>query len=342
MKVFDAMSAKLNQPSEALAGQAGEGYLDGQTHASIKAALARLDNTILGKPLVVKKAFACLIAGGHLLFNDLPGLGKTTLSKALADSLGLSFKRVQFTSDLLPADLLGTNLYDPAKVSFNFRPGPVFSQVLLADEINRAPARTQSALLEAMAEQQVSVDGVSYPLDDDFSVIATQNPQEQAGAYALPESQLDRFMMCLQLGYPSFDSEMDMLKSGDTNISSGLSALDSSSSSASPLSLANLKTKVRGVYASDEVLAYAVRLVHATRSREMNLAYGVSPRGTKALVQAAKAWALIEGRLFVVPEDIQAVAADVFAHRLPIQHTQEAQSLVARLLEQVSVEQDKG
>lgn len=277
---------------------------------SIEAAIREVAVVLLGKEEQVRLALCCLLARGHLLIEDLPGMGKTTLSHALARVLGLSYNRVQFTSDLLPADILGVAIYQRDDNSFRFHPGPVFTQVLLADEINRTTPRTQSALLEAMAESQVTVEGETRALPDPFFVIATQNPLEQAGTYPLPESQLDRFLMRIELGYPDPGAERALLQRGG------------SEREASRLrqamgveELRLVRAEVDGVHASDAILDYLQRLV--ARSREPGeFTVGLSPRGALALLTAAKTWAVMAGRGHVIPEDIQAVLGPVAGHRL--------------------------
>ena len=270
--------------------------------------LAALNGVLLGKEAQVKLAVTCLLAGGHLLIEDLPGMGKTTLAEALARAFGLAFKRVSFTSDLLPADLTGINVFDPASASFHFQPGPLFSQVLLADEINRASPRTQSALLEAMAAGRVSVDGISHPLPQPFVVIATQNGLDQLGTSPLPESQLDRFLMRLSLGFPSREAEAAML-AGRGQRSDGLSAL------LSPDALLQLQQQVRHQHCERSLIAYVLDLLEASRQGGNN--HGpLSPRAGLALLQAARAWSLLAGRSYVIPADVQAVFTAVAEHRL--------------------------
>ncbi|GAB5414101.1 MAG: AAA family ATPase [Congregibacter sp.] len=270
-------------------------------------ALARV---LLGKQGQLRLALCCLIADGHLLIEDLPGMGKTTLSHALARVLGLSYQRVQFTSDLLPADILGLSIYHRDDNEFRFHPGPIFTQLLLADEINRSTPRTQSALLEAMAERQVTLEGETRPLPTPFFVIATQNPLEQAGTYPLPESQLDRFLMRIELGYPDARSEREMLATqlAETSMPELSQCIDSET-------LKAMRADVARVHASDSLLDYVQRI--AARTREGgDFAVGLSPRGVLALLRAAKAWALLAGRDHVLPDDVQAVLVPVLAHRL--------------------------
>ena len=261
---------------------------------------------VLGKQTQVKLSVACLLAGGHLLLEDLPGMGKTTLAHTLAQVLGLGFRRSQFTSDLLPADIIGVSIYDRATSAFQFHPGPAFTNVLLADEINRATPKTQSALLEAMEEQQITVDGETYPLPKPFFVIATQNPKHHIGTFPLPESQLDRFLMRITLGYPDAQSERALLKNQAGRGTHVDAVCDTNS-------LISLQQAVKNVHVSDQLLDYLQDLISYTRTHFVT---GLSPRAGLGLRQCAQAWALIEGRDFVLPEDVQAVFASVVSHRL--------------------------
>ncbi|MEM0952511.1 MAG: AAA family ATPase [Pseudomonadota bacterium] len=273
-------------------------------------AVDEIGRVLLGKEPQIRLALCCLLARGHLLIEDLPGMGKTTLSHALADVLGLSYSRIQFTSDLLPADILGVAIFDQQANAFTFHEGPVFSQLLLADEINRTTPRTQSALLEAMGEGQVTVEGETRPLPEPFFVIATQNPVHQSGTYPLPESQLDRFLMRIELGYPDPRAERQMFQrtvtEGETAAIAAILNTDE---------LANIQQGVDEVHASENLLDYLQRLVAHTRNAP-EFAYGLSPRGALALLQSARTWALMEGRSHVVPEDLQAVLPAVAGHRL--------------------------
>ena len=272
--------------------------------------LAQLGRAIVGKPEQLQQAVVCLLAGGHLLLEDVPGVGKTTLAHALAHSFGLQFSRVQFTADLMPSDLTGVAVFDRGSSEFVFHPGPLFAQVLLADEINRASPKTQSALLEAMEEQQVSVEGQTRALPQPFFVIATQNPLEQVGTYALPESQLDRFLMRISLGYPSRDAERDLLAgNGRRSVADSLPAV------LTPAQLQDLQAQVLAVHASDALLEYVLDLTDASRSGQW-FVQGISPRAAIALLRAAKAQALVAGRDFAAPDDVQAVLPQVIAHRL--------------------------
>lgn len=299
--------------------------------------MAQLNHIVLDKPQVVKLALSGIFAGGHLLLQDLPGMGKTTLAQGLAQLLGLSFSRVQFTNDMLPADILGMSIYDQKKQQFEFRAGPIFTQLLLADEINRSSPKTQSALLEAMEERQVTQDGQTYPLPQPFFVIATQNPLQQAGVYPLPESQLDRFLLCLSLGYPSPTAERELLKGQDRR--ELLKNLDAVLDTEAVL-LA--QQGVKHVYVADVVLDYLQRLVAKTRASSEY--HGLSPRGVLSLQRAAQAYAYVSGHMEVTPEDIQAVFAAVTDHRLgqrfvPAHVTggQATQTIAQRILAEVAV-----
>ncbi len=265
---------------------------------------------VVGKEAQIRQCVACLVAGGHLLIEDVPGVGKTTLAQALALALGLKFSRVQFTSDLLPADVIGASIFDRIDQRFVFHPGPVFAQVLLADEINRASPKTQSALLEAMEERQVTADGATRPLPEPFFVIATQNPTHQLGTFALPESQLDRFLMCISLGYPSRDAERALLMGEDRRV-----LLKRMAPVMNAEQLAAIRTLATALHASAPLVDYVQRLVDASRDGRL-FAEGLSPRAALALLQAARAWALIDGRDFVLPDDVQAVLPAVTGHRL--------------------------
>ena len=274
-----------------------------------------VNQVVLGKEHAVRLAMACLLARGHLLIEDLPGMGKTTLSHALAQVLGLSYQRIQFTSDLLPGDILGTSVFDRETGQFIFHPGPVFAELLLADEINRATPKSQSALLEAMEEGQVTIEGATRPLPDPFFVIATQNPVSQGGTFSLPESQLDRFLMRLSLGYPSANAERQLLLgSARRQLLTELQPLIERAD------LLAAQQQVIAVRASDALVSYILRLVEATRIHAQ-LAFGLSPRGSLALLAAAKAWAFLAGRDYVIPEDVQLVFPAVAEHRLREQNS---------------------
>jgi MoxR-like ATPase len=276
----------------------------------LRRTIAEVGEVLLGKEHQIKLSLCCLISGGHLLIEDLPGMGKTTLSQALASALGFSFNRIQFTSDLLPSDILGVSIFNREHSNFDFHPGPIFSQLVLADEINRATPKSQSALLEAMEERQVTVEGETRALPEPFFVIATQNPNTQAGTFPLPDSQLDRFMMRISLGYPDPSAERILLRGEDRR--AVLSRLRPTMSSED---LVRLQMQSRQVNASDSLIDYLQRLVHYTRHAP-DFALGLSPRGALALLASAKSWALLAGRDHVVPEDIQAVLPGVAEHRL--------------------------
>ncbi|THF68435.1 AAA family ATPase [Deinococcus sp. Arct2-2] len=283
------------------------------THSqALAAALAQLDNVILGKSHQVRLAVACLLARGHLLIEDQPGVGKTTLAHGLARTMGLAFRRVQFTADLLPTDLLGVSVWDAAAAEFRYHAGPIFSEVLLADEINRATPKTQGALLEAMEERQVSEGGVTRPLPDPFFVIATQNPAAFVGTSPLPEAQLDRFLLTVTLGYPDARAERTLLETGGRV----LTVRDLPPVLNAPL-LTAMQREVDAVHAAAPLLDYLQLLARATREHGA-LTAGLSPRALLALLAAAKAWAYLAGRRMVLPEDVQAIFPALAAHRLPV------------------------
>ncbi|WP_395701498.1 AAA family ATPase [Aquabacterium sp.] len=270
----------------------------------------QISTIIVGKRSQIDDCIACLLAGGHLLIEDVPGVGKTTLAHALAVSLGLRFSRVQFTADLMPSDLVGVSVFERSKESFIFHPGPVFAQVLLADEINRAGPKTQSALLEAMEEHQVSVEGETRPLPKPFFVIATQNPTDQLGTYPLPESQLDRFLMCITLGYPDRQSERALLSGEDRR-----DVIERLGAVMNPAELIEAQQAVFGVHVSDALLDYLQALIAATRSGQW-FVEGLSPRAGIAILRAARARALLGQRDYVAPDDVQAILPQTAAHRL--------------------------
>ncbi len=278
--------------------------------AAIDAALAAANAVVLGKEREVRLAVACLLARGHLLLEDLPGVGKTTLAHALARLLGLQFSRIQFTSDLLPADITGVSLYERDRNAFRFLPGPVFAQLVLADEINRATPKTQSALLEAMEERQVTAEGETRPLPDPFFVIATQNPAHQIGTFPLPESQLDRFLMRLELGYPDRAAERALLAAGGQR-----QRADALVPALPAAALPALQDEVAAVHAAPPLIDYVQALVEATR-RDPAFQHGLSPRAGLALLAAARAWAWLAGRTMVLPDDVQEVLPAVARHRL--------------------------
>ncbi len=296
----------------------------------------QVNRIVVGKQHQVRQALVCLLAGGHLLIEDVPGVGKTTLAHALALSLGLQFNRVQFTSDLLPADVIGVSIFDRETTAFLFHPGPIFTQVLLGDEINRATPKTQSALLEAMEERQVTVDGVTRDLPNPFFVIATQNPTHQIGTFQLPESQLDRFLMCLSLGYPDVAAERALLMGEDRR-----SMLKALQPAMQPDEMLAARTALAQIHTSDKLIDYVHALVLASRQSGL-FQEGMSPRAAIALVQAGRAWAALEGRDHVIPEDIQAVLIPVTAHRLrPVKSSGGAalasRDLVAQMMKSVAV-----
>lgn len=297
----------------------------------IQATLAQLNKVIHGKEQQVQLALTCLLANGHLLLEDLPGMGKTTLAHALAQVCGLEYKRVQFTSDLLPADLIGASVFEQQTGRFRFHPGPVFSEVFLADELNRATPKAQSALLEAMEERQVSVDGVTHSLPVPFFVIATQNPQSQAGTFPLPESQLDRFLLRLSLGYPEPAAERVLLKgrNGRVLLASMQPVLNGNR-------LKALQSLVPQVKMTDTLLDYVQRLIACTRKTEV-CHLGLSPRGALALVKSAQAWALLQGRAHVLPEDVQAVFVAVAGHRIIGRQDAQGEQLARQILGKVDV-----
>src|SRR5690349_5550140 len=276
----------------------------------LHSAARQVGQIVVGKDQQVRLALTCLLAGGHLLIDDVPGVGKTTLAHALALTLGLKFNRVQFTSDLLPADVAGISVYEREKSGFVFHPGPIFTQVLLADEINRATPKTQSGLLEAMEERQVTADGVTRALPEPFFVIATQNPAHQVGTFPLPESQLDRFLMCLSLGYPDAAAERALLMGEDRRTM--LKALPVAMRQEQLLAA---QAALKDMHVAPPLVEYVQALAQASRQNGL-FAEGMSPRAAIALLHAARAWAALEGRNHVIPEDVQAVLVPVVAHRL--------------------------
>lgn len=296
-------------------------------------AITQVNALVLGKPREVRMAFTALLAGGHLLIEDLPGLGKTTLARALAATLGLEFQRMQFTADLLPSDILGVSVYDQTDRGFRFHPGPVFTQLLLADEINRAPPRTQSALLEAMAEHQVSVDGVSHRLPTPFFVIATQNPVDLSGTFPLPDSQLDRFLLRLSMGYPDAEAERAMLAGRDRRI-----MINETMPRLGADDVQALQKAVEGVHVSEALLDYVQRLLAESR-RQPGVRVGLSPRAGLALLRGARAHALLLGRAHVLPDDVQALFVAVAAHRLVVEaETGDGERAARALLAAVAVD----
>ncbi|WP_295360075.1 MoxR family ATPase [Arenimonas sp.] len=316
---------------QAKAGNAD--ILTERTRQALADAEAQVNQLVLGKPREVRLAFTTLLAGGHLLIEDLPGLGKTTLARAMAASLGLDFQRMQFTSDLLPSDIIGVSIYDQAAREFRFHAGPLFTQLLLADEINRAPPRTQSALLEAMAEHQVSVDGTTHALPQPFFVIATQNPVDLAGTFPLPDSQMDRFLLRLHLGYPGADAEREMLAGADRR-----DLIAHSMPRLSGEDVIALRAAVGRVHASEALVTYVQALLQESR-RHPGVQVGLSPRAGLGLLRGARALALLAGRDHALPEDVQALFAAVAAHRLvPESEAEHRDGLAEGILRAVAVD----
>ncbi len=314
------MDASQNTPAASLAAR-----------SALLAAEAQINQVIVGKPEVVRLVLAALLANGHVLLEDLPGVGKTTLAHALAQSFALQFQRVQFTSDLLPADLTGVSIYRRDLERFEFIPGPLFTELLLADELNRGSPKTQSALLEAMAEAQITVDGTTRALNQPFFVIATQNPTEQAGTFVLPESQLDRFMLTLSIGYPDPAHERMLLSGQDRR-----AMVQALKPCVSKTELITLQTSLKQVQTSSSLLDYVQRLIGATRS-SAELRFGLSPRAGLALVNCARAVAFLNGRGFVLPEDVQQVFIAVAAHRLVVRDAGlHARSVAAQILKKTA------
>lgn len=296
--------------------------------------IATTGQIIVGKEPTLRQALACLIARGHLLIEDLPGVGKTTLAHVMAQALGLQFQRIQFTSDLLPADIIGVSVYERETGRFTFHPGPVFAQVILADEVNRATPKTQSALLEAMEEQQVTTEGETRPLPDPFFVIATQNPAHLIGTFPLPESQLDRFLMRVEMGYPDAAAERALLQGRDRR-----ELLVELQPCCSPAQLLQLQQAAAGVHTSEALVDYVQALLAHTRNNPRYI-NGLSPRAGLALIRGAKAWALMAGRREVLPEDVQAVLPGVVSHRLHLRDDDSQPALVSvsqGLIESVAI-----
>ncbi|MBS0514346.1 MAG: AAA family ATPase [Proteobacteria bacterium] len=319
--------------SVSLATTAAAPPLDSGLHRALDDAVAQVNGVVLGKAAQVQLAFACFLAGGHLLIEDLPGVGKTTLAHALAATLDLSFSRIQFTADLLPSDIIGVGIYERGDGAFKFHPGPLFAQLVLADEINRATPKAQSALLEAMAEHQVTADGTTHALPEPFFVVATQNPLDLAGTFALPDSQLDRFMLRIGLDYPDRDAERALLTASDRRelIARLVPRLDTTQA-------VELRAAATRVLVSAALIDYVQALLGASRSHAQ-IRVGLSPRAGLALLQAARAHALLDGRGYCLPEDVQAVFAAIAAHRLIPAAASGAtrEDLARRLLEQVAV-----
>ncbi|OGS94048.1 MAG: AAA family ATPase [Gallionellales bacterium RIFCSPLOWO2_12_FULL_57_18] len=301
---------------------------------SLRDVIQQAEKIILGKPRQIRLALTCLLARGHLLIEDMPGVGKTTLAHVLSHTLGLQFQRIQFTSDLLPADILGVSVYQRDSGKFEFHPGPIFAQMILADEINRATPKAQSALLEAMEEQQVTIEGKTRALPSPFFVIATQNPAHQVGTFPLPESQLDRFLMRIQMGYPDAQAERGLLSGVDRReIVAQLSPQMESSE------LLALQKRVREVFVSPALLDYVQAILRQTRE-SARYTHGLSPRAGLALLSAARAWALLDERDAVLPEDVQAVLPGVVSHRLQAvgeYSKQNSDVLVRELVEAVAI-----
>ncbi len=320
--------------------------VEGQTREVASEAVEKVDRlqaavetVIKGKPEAVRLAIVTLIAGGHLLVEDVPGVGKTTLAQALARALDCSFQRIQFTSDLLPSDVIGLSVYNQHQGAFEWKPGPVFANVVLADEINRTTPKTQSALLEAMAERHVTVEGTTHPLPNPFIVLATQNPIEHHGTYPLPESQLDRFMLRLRIGYPDLGNEKQILRDRET-----ADPLEDLVPVMSADEVTGLQRNVSAVTVDDALVEYLMSIVSATRSSEM-LDLGVSPRGTLSLFRAAQALALTEERSYCIPDDIKRLVLPIFAHRIlvssrfasALRRSEEAEAVLLEIMKTVSV-----
>lgn len=293
--------------------------------------VSQINQVILGKEHQIRLVLSCLLAKGHVLLEDVPGVGKTTLAHVIAKVLGLSFQRVQFTSDLLPADIIGVSIYDKTLGQFTFHRGAIFSQMVLADEINRATPKTQSALLEAMEEHQVTIEGESHPLPSPFFVLATQNPLYQIGTFPLPESQLDRFLMRLALGYPDARTERELLKGKDRR-----ELLETLQSVVSIEEIVQMQAQVSSVTVSDALIDY-LQAILATSRQSPRYQMGLSPRAGLAILHSAQAWALMHGRDFVIPEDVQAILPAVVGHRLVSATAEDASALVSQLIESVPI-----
>lgn len=300
--------------------------MDKKSTSSLHAIVAAASEIILGKETAIRLALTCFLARGHLLIEDLPGVGKTTLAHTLAQLLGLNFNRIQFTSDMLPADVLGISIYEQGSGQFKFHPGPIFTNVVLADEINRATPKTQSALLEAMEEHQITLEGKTYRLAEPFFVIATQNPRDQIGTYPLPESQLDRFLLSISLGYPDANAERILLSS-----SSRRQQLELLQAVSDPDSLQALQNQVHDIHVSEALLDYLQDIIHYSRQSKQFI-HGLSPRAGLALLHASKAWAMLQARDHVIPEDIQAVLPSVVQHRLQNLEPEATQTPAEKLL----------
>ncbi|MED5508772.1 MAG: MoxR family ATPase [Pseudomonadota bacterium] len=297
----------------------------------LDAILASINNVILGKQHPIKLALTCLLARGHLLIEDLPGVGKTTLAHTIASTLGLTFQRIQFTSDMLPADIIGVSVFERDSGRFSFHPGPIFTQLILADEVNRASPRTQSALLEAMEEQQVTVEGTTHSLSSPFFVIATQNPANQIGTFPLPESQLDRFLMRIELGYPDAKAERALLLGQDRR-----QLLRDLQAVVSVEDLLTLQEQVTEIHVSNALVDYVQRILSHTRDSG-HYHSGLSPRAGLGLLRAGQAWAMLEGRDHVLPDDIQAVLPSIVSHRLQRREEDSPEDWVDQLIHQVAI-----
>lgn len=299
-------------------------------HQSIQKLITEIEKVVVGKREVIEMTVAAFLAGGHVLFEDIPGVGKTVLVKTLAKAIHGHFSRVQFTPDLQPSDITGISIYNEQSRAFEFRPGPLFTRVLLADEINRTPPRTQAALLEAMSEGSVTIDNQTYALDEHFFVLATQNPVEYEGTYPLPEAQLDRFLFRLTIGYPVYEDELVLLQGGQERALAQVRPVISESE------LRALKEQVLAVKITDQISRYALDLIRESRDHP-GVLLGISPRGGIAFLQGARAYALVQGRDFVTPEDLQAVLGPVFGHRLLLNYGSERETVLQELLAQVPV-----
>lgn len=297
-------------------------------HEKLTQLLDEMEKVILGKRNVLQLTVTAFLAGGHVLFEDIPGVGKTMMIKTLAKAVHGTFSRVQFTPDLLPSDILGVSVYNTQSQTFDFHPGPIFTTVLLADEINRTTPRTQAALLEAMSENHVTIDNHTHPLDEHFFVLATQNPIEYEGTYPLPEAQLDRFLFRLHIGYPEFPDELDLLLNQQQNKLAQVRQVITSKE------LTEMKQLVAEVYVDPQIARYALQLVHATRNHD-GIALGVSPRGAVSFMQAAKAYAFTNGRTFVTPDDLQQLLPAVFGHRLLLKNRNSSTERIQEILEQI-------
>jgi MoxR-like ATPase len=311
-----------------------ETILDKTASEAFEELITCANKIILGKDLTIRLALSCMLAQGHLLIEDQPGVGKTTLANVLANLLGLSLQRIQFTSDLLPADILGVSVYSRESESFSFHPGPIFAQLILADEVNRATPRAQSALLEAMEEQQVTIEGVTRSLPDPFFLIATQNPSNQIGTFPLPESQLDRFTMRVTLGYPNAEAERELLKGRDRR-----AILAESRAIISDVELRKFQSQVKNVQVADALLNYLQNLLEFSRISS-DFSNGLSPRSGLAILHCAKAWALMHGHEHVLPEDVQAVIPSVIGHRLKLTQDENVashESIAETLIKQVPI-----